>query len=49
MGLLPAARGLPAVWLGARLGERWAARAEILGGVILAGIGGKILIEHLSG
>ena len=49
IGLITAALCLPAVWLGARLGERWAARAEILGGVILAGIGGKILIEHLSG
>lgn len=38
---------LPAVWFGSRLGRRYAKRAEILGGVVLIGIGGKILIEHL--
>jgi manganese efflux pump family protein len=38
---------LPAVWFGARLGKLYAKRAEILGGVVLIGIGSKILIEHL--
>jgi putative Mn2+ efflux pump MntP len=39
---------LPAVWLGRRLGERMARRAEILGGIALIAIGLKILVEHLS-
>ena len=38
---------LPAVWFGARLGKSMAKRADVLGGVILIGIGTKILIEHL--
>ena len=38
---------LPAVWFGARLGKLYAKRAEILGGVVLIGIGSKILIDHL--
>lgn len=38
---------LPAVWFGARLGNIYAKRAEILGGVVLIAIGCKILIEHL--
>lgn len=40
---------LPAVRLGARLGERWASRAEVAGGVVLILIGGKILVDHLRG
>jgi manganese efflux pump family protein len=39
---------LPAVWLGRRLGERMAKRAEVLGGIALIAIGFKILVEHLS-
>lgn len=38
---------LPAVWFGAKLGKSMAKRADLLGGVILIGIGTKILIEHL--
>lgn len=38
-------------WLGIEFGKRWGAqigsRAEIVGGLILIGIGTKILIEHL--
>ncbi len=40
---------LPAVLLAGRLGERWAGRAEILGGLVLIGIGAKILVDHLGG
>jgi putative Mn2+ efflux pump MntP len=40
---------LPAVRLGGRLGERWAQRAGIVGGVVLIGIGVKILVDHLGG
>jgi putative Mn2+ efflux pump MntP len=38
---------LPAVRLGGILGDRFAHRAELLGGLVLIGIGLKILIEHL--
>jgi putative Mn2+ efflux pump MntP len=47
IGLVTFALCLPAVWFGAKLGKRMAKRADILGGVILVGIGAKILIEHL--
>jgi putative Mn2+ efflux pump MntP len=39
---------LPSVWLGGRLGLVAARRAELAGGVILIGIGLKIVVEHLS-
>lgn len=41
---LSAAGGL----LGRRLGRVFQRRAEILGGLVLVGIGAKILLEHLS-
>lgn len=34
--------------LGRRIGLRWGKRVEVLGGVILLGIGVKILLEHLA-
>ena len=34
--------------LGSRLGRHFGERIEILGGVVLVGIGVKILVEHLS-
>jgi putative Mn2+ efflux pump MntP len=33
--------------LGGRIGDRWGARVEVFGGIILIGIGVKILLEHL--
>ncbi|APV51291.1 hypothetical protein BWI17_17325 [Betaproteobacteria bacterium GR16-43] len=39
---------VPAVRLGGRLGEKFAHRAELLGGVVLILIGVKILAEHLA-
>jgi manganese efflux pump family protein len=52
IGLTTFALCLPAVWFGARLGRRMGARvaahAEVFGGVVLIGIGCKILYEHLS-
>lgn len=39
---------LPAVWLGARLGTRWAASAEVVGGLILIGMGIKSVVEHYA-
>ncbi len=47
IGLVTFALCLPAVWFGAKLGKRMAKRADVVGGVILIGIGAKILIEHL--
>lgn len=40
---------LPAVHMGARLGTRFAHRAELVGGLVLIAIGTNILIQHLSG
>ena len=39
---------VPAVHMGARLGSRFAHRAEALGGIVLIAIGAKILWEHLA-
>lgn len=47
IGLVTAALCVPSVHFGARLGQRAAKRADIVGGVILIAIGAKILIEHL--
>ncbi len=33
--------------LGRRLGQQWGKRVEIFGGLVLIGIGVKILVEHL--
>jgi putative Mn2+ efflux pump MntP len=49
IGMTTAVLCLPAVRLGARLGRRWAGRAEVMGGLVLILIGVKILIEHLRG
>jgi putative Mn2+ efflux pump MntP len=48
IGLVTFSLCLPAVWLGKRLGSAMAKRAELLGGIVLIGIGFKILVEHLS-
>lgn len=47
IGLITFALCLPAVWVGAKLGTRWAASAEIIGGVLLIGIGTLTLVQHL--
>ena len=49
IGVVTFALCLPAVWFGAKLGKSMAKRADVLGGVILIGIGTKILVEHLVG
>lgn len=46
IGLITFALCLPAVWLGAKIGSRWAASAEIIGGVLLIGIGTLTLVQH---
>ena len=47
IGAVTFALCLPAAWFGARLGKAMAKRGDILGGIILIGIGTNILIEHL--
>ena len=49
IGLTTTALCLPAVRLGARLGRRWARRAELGGGLVLILIGCKILADHRLG
>jgi manganese efflux pump family protein len=47
IGLATFALCVPAVHMGARLGIRFAHRAEALGGIVLIGLGARILWEHL--
>ncbi len=43
-----AALCIPGYWFAARIGHRFGTLAEIAGGVVLIGLGCKILIEHLA-
>jgi len=47
IGIVTAALSLCGLRLGSRLGDRFGKRIEIAGGVILLGIGAKILCDHL--
>lgn len=47
IGLIIFVMSLAAVYLGNVLGEKFKTKAELFGGLILIGIGVKILIEHL--
>lgn len=47
IGVVAAILTLLGMFLGRRLGERLGHRMELIGGLILIGIGTKILIEHL--
>lgn len=49
IGLTTLAACAPAIVLGRSLGTRLAQRAEIAGGLVLIGLGVKILIEHMVG
>ena len=49
IGLVAAGLSAAGVIFGARLGARWEQRAEAAGGVILIGIGVKILVGSLAG
>jgi manganese efflux pump family protein len=49
IGLVAAAFTATGMVLGKRIGAQRGKRVEVLGGLILIGIGVKILIEHLSG
>lgn len=46
IGLITFALCLPAVWIGAKIGTRWAASAEMVGGMLLIGIGTLTLVQH---
>jgi len=47
IGLVAGGMTLAGMLLGRRLGSAWGPRVEILGGLILIGIGVKILLEHI--
>jgi len=47
IGLVAGILTVVGMLLGGRIGDRWGSRVEIFGGVILIGIGLKILAEHL--
>ncbi len=47
IGLVAGILTVVGLLLGGRIGDRWGSRVEISGGVILIGIGLKILAEHL--
>ncbi|MDT8421609.1 MAG: manganese efflux pump MntP family protein [Desulfuromonadales bacterium] len=46
IGLTAGILTLAGMFLGRKLGQTWGGRVEILGGLILIGIGLKILLEH---
>ncbi len=48
IGVVTAALCVPAYWFAARIGSRIGHWAEGLGGVVLVGLGAKILLEHLG-
>ena len=48
IGLVTAGLSLLGVWLGHYAGRRLSSCAELVGGLVLIGIGVKILIEHLT-
>jgi putative Mn2+ efflux pump MntP len=47
IGLVAAAFTTAGMLLGRRIGSAWGKRVEVTGGLILIGIGVKILVEHL--
>ena len=49
IGLVAGALTVAGMLLGRRAGDRWGPRVEIVGGLILIGIGLKILAEHTLG
>jgi putative Mn2+ efflux pump MntP len=49
IGLVAGALTVVGMLLGRRVGNQWGARVEMAGGLILIGIGLKILVEHTLG
>ncbi|MCK9264315.1 MAG: manganese efflux pump MntP family protein, partial [Deltaproteobacteria bacterium] len=48
IGIITFLISLAGVVIGRKAGNRLESKAEVLGGIILIGIGLKILLEHLS-
>lgn len=48
IGVVAASFTAVGMLLGRRIGVRWGERVEVVGGLLLIGIGVKILVEHLS-
>lgn len=48
IGIAAAGFTMTGMLIGRRIGAHWGTRVEVLGGLILVGIGVKILIEHLA-
>jgi len=46
IGLVSAALGVTGVLIGANMGRRFGKRMEILGGLLLIGIGVRVVIAH---
>jgi manganese efflux pump family protein len=49
IGLVAATFTAVGMLLGGRIGARWGARVEVLGGLILVAIGAEIVVRHLAG
>ncbi|MCM2265322.1 MAG: manganese efflux pump MntP family protein [Desulfuromonadales bacterium] len=49
IGLVAGVLTVVGMLLGRKVGDRWGPRVEIVGGLVLIGIGVKILVEHLTG
>jgi putative Mn2+ efflux pump MntP len=49
IGLVAGVLTVVGMLLGRRAGDHWGPRVEIVGGLVLIGIGVKILVEHLAG
>ena len=49
IGLVAGVLTVAGMLLGRRVGDHWGPRVEIVGGLVLIGIGVKILVEHLMG
>ena len=48
IGVVTAALSAAGIVFGSRLGCRWGTRAQIAGGIVLIGIGVRIVVSHLS-
>lgn len=48
IGIVTAVCSLAGAWVGIRVGERFGRRIEVLGGLILIGIGIRVVVEHTS-
>ena len=48
IGVVTFGLSLGGAWAGKRLGDRFGASFEVLGGVVLVGLGCKTLLEHLA-